>query len=86
MRYVVPGLVPARIEVGPVNCPDFRHPGLAAVKRSIDMEESTTSDQVGYPPPASVVVATSDPPAEPWITCRASQWEMNDGKRDRDPE
>nr|WP_256094998.1 transposase [Paraburkholderia nodosa] len=31
MRYVVPGLVPERIEVGPVKCPDFRHPDLTTV-------------------------------------------------------
>lgn len=82
MRYVVPGLVPARIEVGPVSCQDFRHPGLVAVKRSLDMEESIPSDQAGYPPPAGVVVVR--PAARPWITCRASQREMTDGKRGRE--
>ena len=79
MRYVVTGLVAGTDRSWSGQLSGLQTPPTSLLF-SLDMKDCEASERTGYPPPASVVVVTDDPPAGPWITCHALEWEITDGK------
>ena len=61
MRYVVPGLVAGTDRSWSGQLSGLQAPQTLLLLRSLDTEDSKTSDRAGYPPPASVVVVKGDP-------------------------